>query len=152
MSASEILRLSVSLVVLIGGLLVVRRWSRSGRPGRRVVGGTRVPIRIAGRAGIARGAHVAVIDVDGRRYLVGAGENGVTLLAELALSTDGLGVPETLSPFHDPAVGDDLTDDDITDAFTDPNASIPPRMGLVARLQRSTLRTADTSRPRAHPR
>ena len=151
MSAAEIVRLAVSLVVLIGGLLIVRRWSRNGRPGRRVSGAGRVPIRITGRAGIARGAQVAVIEVGRQRFLVGAGEHGVNLLAELP-SSDPLDAPDTVDLAEHPDPFDPHGADGVTDAFTDPNASIQPRMGLVARLQRSTLRTADTSRPRAHHR
>jgi flagellar biogenesis protein FliO len=141
MSASEILRLSVSLLVLVGGLLVVRRWSRNGgRPSRRLAGSTRTPIRVTGRAGITRHASVAVVEVDGLRFLVGAGEHGVNLLAELPTPLDLGGVPDTVDLVSTP------------DVLTDPSASDQPRMGLVARLQRSTLRTADTSRPRADPR
>src|SRR5262245_28547202 len=90
MSASEILRLSVSLIVLVGGLLVVRRWSRNGgRPSRRLAGTVRTPIRVTGRAGITRHASVAVVEVGGQRFLVGAGEHGVNLLAELPTPGDG---------------------------------------------------------------
>jgi flagellar biogenesis protein FliO len=161
MSASEILRLSVSLVVLVGGLLVVRRWSRTGgRPGRRIAGMSRVPIRVAGRAGITRHAHVAVIEVGRQRFLIGAGEHGVNLLAELPTPVDGAGVPEMVDLA---AVAASLGHSEIPDlvptadaghpdALTDPSAPIPPRMGLVARLQRSTLRSADASRPRADQR
>ena len=150
MSPSEIVRLTVSLVVLVGGLLVVRRWSRGGRTGRRTGGAGRVSIRIAGRAGIARGAHVAVVEVGRQRFLVGAGEHGVSLLAELPPSAESAPPPDTV----DLADLDDVDDrflgaDGAADPLMDPSVSIQPRMGLVARLQRSTLRTAGTSRPRA---
>jgi flagellar biogenesis protein FliO len=147
MSVSEILRLSVSLIVLVGGLLVVRRWSRNGgRPTRRLAGSARTSIRITGRAGITRHSTVAVVEVDGQRFLVGAGEHGVNLLAELPPTVDGV-EPGSTTPVTADTL--DLSD---PDALTDPSAPIPPRMGLVARLQRSTLRTADVSRPRADPR
>jgi flagellar biogenesis protein FliO len=158
MSASEILRLSVSLVVLLGGLLVVRRWSRTGgRPTRRLAGTTRTPIRVTGRAGITRHASVAVVEVGDQRFLVGAGEHGVNLLAELPTPADGAGVPDTVDltalAAADPTTFADLVGDAApTDVLTDPSAPISPRMGLVARLQRSTLRSADSSRPRADPR
>jgi flagellar biogenesis protein FliO len=147
MSASELVRLTVSLAVLLGGLLIVRHWSRGGRSGRRVSGSGRVPIRIAGRAGIARGAHVAVVEVDGQRFLVGAGEHGVSLLAELPSTADAGAGRDTVDLAE--LEGDDFTADRTPDPLMDPSVSIQPRMGLVARLQRSTLRTAGTSRPRA---
>jgi flagellar biogenesis protein FliO len=169
MSASEVIRLTVSLVLVVGGLVVVRRWSRGGRPARRANGGVRVPVRIVGRAGINRGASVAVIDVADRRFLVGAGERGVNLLAELSPgpgvpgSGAGRGSVEHLTlddvtgstPTDDDLTVEDGSDDDLlheySDALTDLSPSSRPRMGLVARLQQSTLRTSATSRPRGRP-
>jgi flagellar biogenesis protein FliO len=164
MSAPEILRLSVSLVVLVGGLLVVRRWSRNGgRPSRRLAGSTRTPIRVTGRAGITRHASVAVVEVGRQRFLIGAGEHGVNLLAELPAPADGTGAADTAdtvdlsvqsSPLDEATLPDLAPTGDAghLDTLTDPSASHSPRMGLVARLQRSTLRTADASRPRADQR
>jgi flagellar biogenesis protein FliO len=163
-SVSEVIRLAVSLVLVVGGLVVVRRWSRGGRPTRRANGGVRVPVRIVGRAGLARNASVAVIDVADRRFLVGAGERGVNLLAELSPGSSpppGAGhasgdlalddVTDRVTLADDLAVEDGPDErllHDYSDALTDLSESSRPRMGLVARLQQSTLRTSGTSRPR----
>jgi flagellar biogenesis protein FliO len=158
MSASEVIRLAVSLILVVGGLFVVRRWSRSGRPGRRVSGHSRVPIRIVGRVGISRGVNVAVVEVDNHRFLVGAGEHGVNLLAELAprpdteTAVDDISFdPSTLDHHSAFATDGEPRDHMYADALTDTSASNQPRMGLVARLQHTTLRTSGTSRPRATP-
>lgn len=63
-------------LVMAGGLLAVARASRGGRAGS--------SIRVSGRHGLAKGAVVAVVEVDGRRFLVGAGDHQVSMLTELA--------------------------------------------------------------------
>jgi flagellar biosynthetic protein FliP len=70
-------RLLASLGLIVGGLLAARWWFGRGRAG------TPCPPRVLGRAGIARGAAVVVVEVDDRRFLLGAGEHGVSLLSEL---------------------------------------------------------------------
>ncbi len=47
-------------------------------------GAGRTPaLRVTARAALGRAASVAVVEVDGRRFLVGAGERALELLAEL---------------------------------------------------------------------
>ena len=47
-------------------------------------GGTSAPLlRVTARASLGRSTCVVVVEVDGRRFLVGAGERGPELLAEL---------------------------------------------------------------------
>lgn len=41
------------------------------------------PLRVLGRAALGRTAAVALVEADGRRFLLGAGERAVELLAEL---------------------------------------------------------------------
>ncbi len=56
--------------------------------GRRGGGATAPALRVAARAALGRSA-VAVVEVDGRRFLVGAGERPLTLLAELSPGAAG---------------------------------------------------------------
>lgn len=63
-------------IVMAGGLLLAARATRSrGGPGS--------GIRVTGRHGLSKGAVVAVVQVDGRRFLVGAGDNQISMLTEL---------------------------------------------------------------------
>jgi hypothetical protein len=55
-------------------LLVRRRGLPSPRPA----------LRVTARAGISRGTTLALVEVDGRRFLLGAGERSLELLTELA--------------------------------------------------------------------
>ena len=116
-----------ALGLIIGALLLVRRWAaRGGSPG----GGE--GLRVVTRTGLTRGAMVAVVDVDGQRFLVGAGDHGVTLL----------GARERPSPFDPPVV---RAEGGVFNAVSEPAlrrpASDRPWMGLVSRLQRMTVRS-----------
>jgi hypothetical protein len=51
--------------------------------GRRGGGQAAPALRVTARAPLGRGGAVAVVEVDGRRFLVGAGERSLELLAEL---------------------------------------------------------------------
>lgn len=63
-------------LVMVGGLLLAARANRSrGGPGS--------GIRVTGRHGLSKGSVVAVVQVDGRRFLVGAGDNQISMLTEL---------------------------------------------------------------------
>ena len=73
----ELSRGLVPSVLLIGALLFVRRGAARGR----IRGGDKM--RVAERIGVSRGASVAVVEIDGRRFLLGATEHGVSLLSEL---------------------------------------------------------------------
>ena len=74
----ELMRGLLPSLLLIGALLWVRRAAAQGR----VRAGSRM--RVAERMGVQRGASVAVVEIDGRRFLVGATEHGINLLTELA--------------------------------------------------------------------
>jgi flagellar biogenesis protein FliO len=118
-------RLLPSLALVLAGLWLVRWWFGRGR------GGPSVPLRVVGRAGLIKGAAVAVVAIDGRRFLVGAGERGVTLLAEL--DTEPLA----------------------QDAPDDPSPALPgqalvldrPWMGTLNRLRSMTVRTPAQGEP-----
>ena len=90
----ELMRGLLPSLLLIGALLWVRRAAAQGR----VRSGSRM--RVAERMGVQRGASVAVVEIDGRRFLVGATEHGINLLTELAeqpaadaSAVDGADVP-----------------------------------------------------------
>ena len=71
-----VVKLVAVTLVMVGGLLLTARYARGG--GRAGSG-----VRVTGRHGISKGAVIAVVEVDGRRFLVGAGDQQVTLLSEL---------------------------------------------------------------------
>lgn len=54
-------------------------WVAARRPGARPA----PALRVTARAALGRAAAVALVEVDGRRFLVGAGERSLELLAEL---------------------------------------------------------------------
>jgi flagellar protein FliO/FliZ len=71
-------RLLLSLGAIVGALLLVRHWAQRGR---NLGGGAGV--RIVGRTALTRTSVVAVVEADGRRFLIGAADQGVRLLGEL---------------------------------------------------------------------
>ena len=80
-------------------------------------------LRISDKAAMGKSTWVAVVEVDDKRFLVGAGESGVNLLSEL----DAL--PEVAEePAMDAGV---VAQNGLTE---------PPRIGLVRRLQLMTVR------------
>lgn len=121
-------RLLPSLGVIVGALLLVRRWAR------RQAGPTS-GMRVVSRTGVARGAVVAVVAIGSRRFLVGAGEHGVSLLSEL----------DPDDPGSEPSVAavDGASRTATFPAATEPAAlhATGPRMGLVDRLRAMTVRT-----------
>ncbi len=88
---------------------------------RKTRGTTSNRLRVSDKAALGKNTWVAVVEVDDKRFLVGAGETGVGLISEL----------EAL-PEEEPA----------TDAApSDLNGSTEqPRIGLVRRLQLMTVR------------
>lgn len=121
--ASVLARLLPSLGLIVGGLLLLRWWTRraGGRPGV-------AAMRVTSRAALGRQAAAAVLHVEGRRFLVGLTDNNVSLIAELA--------PETT---------EDAPEDVALDLSTPSTSSttsmdLHPRTGLVDRLQRATAR------------
>ena len=71
-----VLRLVIALAVVVGGLLLVRWWSLRGGPRGR-------GIDVVARAQLGRSTSVVVVDVAGKRYLLGTAEQSVNLIAEL---------------------------------------------------------------------
>ena len=133
------LRLLASAAVLGGVGLVVRRWSR------RTSHAAGAGIRVVSRTGVTRGAMVAVVDLEDRRFLVGASEQGVSLLAELDTpTTQRVSAPATdrdeLAATERAAdLPSDLTMRDLAHGSSEDNDR--PRTGLADRLRRMTVRS-----------
>lgn len=64
----------------VGGVAAVAAAAQRHRPGRSP------QLRVTARAQLGRAGCLAVVEVDGQRFLVGAGERSVELLAELGPS------------------------------------------------------------------
>jgi flagellar biogenesis protein FliO len=135
------LELAVKLLVVTG--ILVAGLLLAGRAGRTVRGAS--AIRVTSRQGLAKGVVVAVVEVDGRRFLVGAGDQHVSLLGELEPAEEpavdevepGLGQPAWFRQFtHQVAA-----------AATGrthrrgPDITRGPRIGPLDRLRAMTVRT-----------
>jgi len=104
------------LVIVIGAPLAIwwyMRRTRGTSPNR---------LRISDKAPLGKNTWVAVVEVDEKRFLVGAGETGVGLISELEA------LPEVVEEPAQQAV-------DNTNGITE-----QPRIGLVRRLQLMTVR------------
>lgn len=104
------------LVIVIGAPLAIwwyMRRTRGTSPDR---------LRISDKAALGKNVWVAVVEVDEKRFLVGAGENGVGLISELEA------LPEVVEEPAPQAVEN-------TNGITE-----QPRIGLVRRLQLLTVR------------
>ena len=116
-----------ALLVVFGAPLGLWLWLRRGRSGRH-----QRRLQISDKVALGKNQWAAVLTVDDRRFLVGAGESGLGLLSEL-------------DPVHDVAtVAEPLEDTDTSSPH--PNAHEQPRMGLVERLQHMTVRRPHTHR------
>ncbi len=154
-------------LLLVGGLMVaallgMRHAARKGMTNR---GGP--TLQVVGRVGLTRNALVAVVLVDDRRFLVGAAETGINLLADLdgpiaapvasTPSAVAMTTPSDLSgliDLDDAARRDEADDADELDAaalvpagMTTSEAQGPgfdthgPRIGPMDRLREMTVRS-----------
>ncbi len=104
------------LLVVIGAPLAIwwyMRKTRGSSPGR---------LLISDKAALGKNVWVAVVEVDDKRFLVGAGDTGVGLISELEALPE---VVEETAP----------ADEEITNGIVE-----QPRIGLVRRLQLMTVR------------
>jgi flagellar protein FliO/FliZ len=122
-------RLLPPLVLIVAALLAVRRFARGGK------GHAGGGVRVLSRTGVARNSAVVVLAVGERRFLVGAGDHGVSLLSELEPDDDG--------PDEDPAGMTPASNDAATELAPARPAYSPDRpwMGLINRLQHMTVRS-----------
>lgn len=140
------IKLMVAAALLGGGLMWLSRHLRSG-----MSGGTH-GVRVTGRAGLTRTSAVAVVQVDGRRFLVGSGDGSVALLTELDEADEepaeqGGGVrpdlPWPLSDLLDRRAARQIP----TAAHGTGARTSRPWTGHLDRLRERTTRRADVERP-----
>jgi flagellar biogenesis protein FliO len=94
-------------------------------------------IRVTTRTAMGKSNWIAVVEVEGRRFLIATGEKGASMLTELE--------PAPPEPVATEATG--LSEASRFDGIlTDTDDAEGPRKGLIRRLQDSTLRRAPTSR------
>jgi flagellar biogenesis protein FliO len=143
--------------LMVAALLGMRHAAKKGMINR---GGP--TLQIVGRVGLTRNALVAVVVVDDRRFLIGAAETGINLLADLDAPVAGASheLAETRSPaagiravpdLHgsDPAAFDpaDVMAAPLPAATTSFEAHGPgfdthgPRIGPMDRLREMTVRS-----------
>ncbi len=151
-------KLFVVTLVMVGGLLLVARANRSrGGPGS--------GIRVTGRHGLSKGSVVAVVQVDGRRFLVGAGDNQISMLTELdpAEEVDPVEAGADAEGVASPALGQTGTTATRVAGFLaaarrqsrplhgmERSTTTPgPRIGPVDRLRAMTVRSHVTDVERA---
>jgi flagellar biogenesis protein FliO len=113
------------MLLVIGAPLAIWWWFRRTR------GTSTYRLRVTDKAALGRNTWIAVAEIDGQRFLLGAGEHGVGLLSELGPA---------------PVVEQEAAQDVAAEPATDRIAV--PRMGLIERLQQMTLRTS-TRPPRS---
>ncbi len=121
-----------ALLIVVGAPLVLWWWTRRHRAG------DAHRLRITDKAALGRNAWVAILEVDDKRLLLGAGESGVALVTELE------SLPQ---PLEDDPTGFGTTDPLRPGTGQDRR----PWMGLYRRLQQMTLRTtAQQTLPRPY--
>ena len=110
----------IPALILVFGAPVAIWWyvrkMRSGTPGR---------LRISDKAALGKNVWMAVVEVDDKRFLVGAGESGVGLISEL----DAL-----------PEVAHEGAEEPAEELEAMNGITEQPRIGLVRRLQLMTVR------------
>lgn len=115
-----------ALFIFVGGPLLIW-WLRRGRSG---VAGT---LKVSARTALTRNSVIAVIETDGKRFLVGATDSSVSLLNELDHTPQDL-EQEAL----------DLNREDFTVPTTEP---IGPRTSPLEQLRVMTTRRVTRPRP-----
>lgn len=141
-----LVRMLPSLAVIVGALLLLRHWAQRGRST------STTPLRVISRTGITKGSVVAVVEVGDRRLLVGAAEQGVSLLAEL---DPGTGMEAASDPAHEtPAEAASAPAHDPAHTTTAAAAPATDRQRLLEQLRHTSLtgpRTTTDDRPRMAP-
>lgn len=126
----------VPSLLVIAALLIARRML-----GTRAVSRSTGRIRVVERSGVSKGAAVAVVEVDQRRFLVGATEHGVSLLSELSARPQQTVAPSDTATFAHPTGTFPAHPTGLMDEQAGSSAIERPGSGLVHRLQRMTVRT-----------
>ena len=121
-------RIIPTLVLIVGALLLVRRWAQRGGGL-----GANDGVKVLSRTGLTRGSVLAIVEVAGHRYLLGASDQGVRMLTELEAD-------DTLGALAPPVAPRAMERSAIA------ASAQGPWMGLVNRLQQMTVRS-HPSRP-----
>lgn len=104
-------------------------------------------VKVTARAGLARGSSIAVVEIDGRRFLLGAAANAVNVLAEL--DPVGPAGPTDHEPPAGPAPRSPLPSSPLpTGPTTDDGGTSGPIAGgtPLDRLRSMTVRTPGAAR------
>lgn len=128
-----------ALLLFVGAPLLIW-WIRRSRPGLGPA------LRVSSRTALTRNGVVAVIETDGRRFLVGATDHGINLLTEL--DREHRDDTEVVVPMESV----DLTDENTPMV---PPAPLPPGPGKspIETLRAMTVRKPTRSSfPHARPR
>ena len=128
------IRLLVATLLLAAIAVTVRLKARGA--------GTTRSIKVSARAAVNRGAVVAIVEAEGRRLLVGASANQVSLLADLGAA----GPFDDAGPVTEPSTP--LTSLTLPSRGIVSRRSAPRPAGnetFVQRVRRLTVRTADPS-------
>ncbi len=131
-----VLRLLVALVIIVGGLLLVRWWTLRG-------GGRTRGIDVVARAQVGRSSSLVVVDVAGCRFLVGAAEQSVNLIAELDAEVElGAELAKHVEESSGASDGSETSSGLLARSFTSaaPKKGEMPRIGVLAQLRRMTTR------------
>jgi flagellar biogenesis protein FliO len=121
------IRLLVATLLLAAIAVTVRLKARGTGPAR--------TIKVSARAAVNRGAVVAIVEAEGRRLLIGAAANQVSILADLGAA--GGPVADEAKPAAPSWL---VTRRRIT------RSAAPAEDTFVQRMRRLTVRTADPSR------
>ena len=132
-----LVRLVVGTLMISGAWFGVRRYAR-----RRATEG-RKQLQVLARLGLAKGVSVAVVRIADRGLVLGVSDKGVSLVAELGSQDleDVAAAPAGAAPEPGAAPAPRAAPPSVTGLFHESRSSGDPRMGLVQRLQRMTLRT-----------
>lgn len=124
-----------ALVIFVGGPLLIW-WLKRRRP---TAGGG---LRVSARTALTRNSVIAVIELDDKRLLIGATDNGITLLSELAADSPSQTAPQPSLP-HDLEAGQDARNTE--DAVR--NEPAGPRTSPLEQLRVMTTRRVNRPRP-----
>ena|SRR5438270_10860628 len=132
-----LVRLVVGTLMISGAWFGVRRYAR-----RRATEG-RKQLQVLARLGLAKGVSVAVVRIADRGLVLGVSDKGVSLVAELGSRDleDVAAAPADAAPEPGASPAPREAPPSVTALFHESRSSDDPRMGLVQRLQRMTLRT-----------
>lgn len=143
------LRVVLALAVVLGLLWWLARRTGGGKPRAKVT-----TVSVVGRQSLGRHSGVAVVEVEGRRLLLGVTDQGVSLLTELGVAAEKATAerveidPEDLARLVGDLDGlEDLQDTDDADAVTTPTDDV--RRTEAAHPSTPAARTPAVPTPRS---